>query len=87
MQRACNLVRGISRRPPMGTDDLEYVVKYLWSTDVHRYSLERKRVQLFCFALLAAFTSERPGTIVESSAGGIRGTGEALLYKDIELLK
>lgn len=87
LKEELELEEGRCIRPPKGSNDLEYVVRYLWLYDTHRYSLERKRVQLFLFALIAAFTSERPGTIVENSAKGIRGSGECLSYGDIELLK
>ena len=71
----------------LGSEDLRAILHCNWADDAHRYSLERKRVQLAFMALLCAYTSSRPGTIVESSCPGLRGTGEALLWRDIELWK
>ena len=87
MKEKFELVTGQGAKPVMELEDLMAVFEYLWRYDTHKYLLERKRVQLACFILIAAFTSSRPGAIVESSASGIRGTGAALLYKDIQLIR
>ena len=67
--------------------DLTSIVHYLWDGDTHRYTLERKRVQLALFILLLGYTTSRPGAIIESDAIGIKGTGAALLYGECELMK
>ena len=42
-------------------------------------------MQLATVLLFLAYTGARPGAIVESGCGGIRGTNEALLYGDVKL--
>ena len=42
-------------------------------------------MQLAIVLLFLAYTGARPGAIVESGCGGIRGTNEALLYGDVKL--
>ena len=67
--------------------DLKSIITYLWNGDTHRYTLERKRVQLALFILLLGYTTSRPGALAESDTIGIRGTGAALLYNECEIMK
>lgn len=68
-------------------EDLESLLRYHWAEDTHRFTLERQRVQIVFMALLCAYTSSRPGGIVESSCPGLTKTGEALKWRDIEFYK
>lgn len=56
---------------------------YLWTCDEYQYTLERSRVQLAFFILLAAYTATRPGAVVEASTW--IGSNEALCYKDVAI--
>jgi len=76
---------GTPHKPVMEVPDLFAFLHFLWNDDPHRFSHERERVQFSLFLLLCAYTSSRPGALVESSADGIRGSGDALRYRDVKL--
>ena len=61
------------------------MLHYHWKFDNEIFPFERERVQLATVLLFLAYTGAKPGAIVESSAGGIRGSNEALLYRDVKL--
>ena len=42
-------------------------------------------MQLATILLIIAYTSSRPGAIIESSCAGIRNSNEALPYKDVKV--
>ena len=64
-------------------NDLYNLLTYLWTRDTHIVPVERQRVQQAFITLLIALTSVRPGGIIES--GCYRGSGEALLYRNVIL--
>jgi len=76
---------GTPHKPVMEVPNLFAFLHFLWNDDPHRFSHERERVQFSLFLLLCAYTSSRPGALVESSADGIRGSGDALRYRDVKL--
>ena len=59
---------------------------YHWVYDTEQYELERNRVQLAAVLLIIAFTGSRPGAVVESGTAGLRGSNEALRYRDIKIM-
>ena len=58
---------------------------YHWKSDTEIFPIERERVQVAAVLLFLAFAGARPGAIVESGTRGIRGSNEALLYRDVKL--
>ena len=69
----------------VGHNTLLGMLHYHWKFDTEIFTFERERVQLATVLLFLAYTGARPGAIVESGCGGIRGTNEALLYGDVKL--
>ena len=69
----------------LAVEGLFGALHYHWSYDTEHYDHERNRVQLATVLLIIAFTSTRPGAIIKSGCDGIRGTNEALPYKDIKI--
>ena len=70
-------------KPMLNVNDLLIVLQYHWASDVNTFSHERQRVQLALILLTAAFTTTRPGAIVEGAYA--KGSNKVLCYKDIEL--
>jgi hypothetical protein len=68
----------------MSVNDLFQILQYHWAFDTGSLPHERQRVQLSLLLLMMAYTSSRPGAIVES--GCAKGSNEALCYKDIKIL-
>lgn len=64
---------------PFGSTRPSLEVEY----DTGQISRERRRVQLSLLLLFTAYTSSRPGALVES--GMYAGTNEGLQYRDIHL--
>ena len=78
-------MRGMRPTFTVGHNTLRALLYYIWVYDVERFPFERDRIQTCFFSLLLAYLGARPGAIVESSSLGIRGSSEALLYKDTKL--
>ncbi|KAF8250945.1 hypothetical protein K440DRAFT_113864 [Wilcoxina mikolae CBS 423.85] len=70
-------------RPVMDVNYLFSLLHYHWTCDTEIFPHERYRVQLPLLILLTAYTSSRPGTLVE--CGLYAGTNEGLHYRDIRL--
>ncbi|KAI9773157.1 MAG: hypothetical protein M1840_008278 [Geoglossum simile] len=70
--------------PVMSVNDLFQILQYHWAFDAGSLPHERQRVQLSLLLLMMAYTSSRPGAIVES--GCAKGSNEALCYKDVKIL-
>lgn len=68
----------------MSVEDLRCVLQHHWAYDQETYATERQRVQMSLLLLLSAFTSSRPGAILES--GCAKGSNQALQYCDVELM-
>ena len=61
------------------------MLHYHWNFDTAIFPFERERVQLVAVLLFLAYTGTKPGTIVESNCKSIRGSNEAMLYRDLKL--
>ncbi|KAF8249142.1 hypothetical protein K440DRAFT_223149 [Wilcoxina mikolae CBS 423.85] len=59
--------------------DLEILLYQLWALDDTLFKYEQIRIQMALLIMLVAYTTTRPGTIVESSSH--RESNEALCYK------
>jgi len=70
--------------PVMSVNDLFQILHNHWAFDAGTFPHERQRVQLSLLLLMMAYTSSRPGAIVES--GCAKGSNEALCYKDVKIL-
>ncbi|KAL8673854.1 MAG: hypothetical protein Q9168_001719 [Polycauliona sp. 1 TL-2023] len=79
------LIRGNRPKYTVGYNGILGALYYHWIYDTETFPTGRDRVQLAFYILLLAYTGSRPGAIVESAVSGIRGTNEALKYKDINL--
>ncbi|KAL8724132.1 MAG: hypothetical protein Q9166_008119 [cf. Caloplaca sp. 2 TL-2023] len=79
------LIRGSLPKHTVGYNGILGALYYHWIFDTETFPTERDRIHLAFFILLLAYTGSRPGAIVESDIRGIRGTNEALKYKDINL--
>ncbi|KAI9732135.1 MAG: hypothetical protein M1834_004231 [Cirrosporium novae-zelandiae] len=73
-----------ANKPCLGVDDAILILESLWSRMNLAFSNERHRVQLSLLILIHAFTTQRPGSIVESS--DYYGTNRCLCYKHVHLL-
>ena len=80
-----SLIRGIKQKFCVGHNTLLGMLHYHWKFDTSIFPCERERVQLATILLFLAYTGARPGAIVESTSGGIKGSNESLLYKDLKL--
>ena len=69
----------------VGHNTLLGMLHHHWTFDKTSFPIERERVQLAAILLFLAYTGARPGAIVESGTAGIRGSGEAMLYRDLKL--
>ena len=78
-------MRGALEKPVLGLDVTFALLRFLWNYDTENYSLEINRVQHAALILTLAYTGSRPGAVVESACSGIRGTNDALLYRDLDL--
>ncbi|KAI9777504.1 MAG: hypothetical protein M1816_004709, partial [Peltula sp. TS41687] len=67
----------------MHVNDLYALVYYHWALDTETFPHERYRVQLPLRLLMIAYTSSRPGAIIES--GCYSETNEALRYKEVRV--
>lgn len=67
----------------MDVKDLFSLLHYHWTSDTEIFPHERYRVQLPLLLLLTAYTSSRPGTLVE--CGMYAGSNEGLHYRDVRL--
>ncbi|KAF8545290.1 hypothetical protein BDD12DRAFT_905659 [Trichophaea hybrida] len=64
-------------------NDLDNILRFVWTLDDHQYRNERIRIQLSLLMMILAGTTQRPGAVVESIYHS--QTGQALRYKDLEL--
>ncbi|KAL9578821.1 MAG: hypothetical protein Q9203_006953, partial [Teloschistes exilis] len=80
-----HLIRGNRPKQTLGYDAVVGALYYHWIFDTERFPTDRDRLQLALYVLFLAYTGARPGAILESNCKGIRGTNEALKYKDIQL--
>lgn len=64
-------------------EDLYKLLEFLWAADRAVFPHERLRLQVSLFMLIIAFTSARPGSIVQA---GYAFDNEALKYADIRVL-
>jgi len=72
-------------KPTMSVDDLLQLLHHHWALCTDYYPVEQQRVQHALLILLMAYTSARPGALVEGS--GYYNTNDCLKYKDIEIFK
>ena len=80
-----SLVRGTKQTYTVGHHTLLGMIHYHWTFDESLFTIERERVQLVTVLLFLAYTGARPGSILESGTTGIRGSGQAMLYRDLKL--
>ncbi|KAL9083196.1 MAG: hypothetical protein Q9159_005918 [Coniocarpon cinnabarinum] len=71
-------------KPVMSVEDLLVTLHHLWAFDRSTFPVERQRVQLALLLLVIAYTSSRPGALVEAACAA--GTNECLTYNDVRLL-
>ncbi|OAT11875.1 FluG domain-containing protein [Blastomyces gilchristii SLH14081] len=72
-----------SYKPVVSVEDLIAILHYHWCVDTASVTHERYTLQNALLMLFIAYTSARPGALIES--GCLRGSNEALCYKDIAL--
>ncbi|OJD26944.1 hypothetical protein ACJ73_01667 [Blastomyces percursus] len=73
----------IDCKPVVSVEDLVAILHYHWCLDTASVTHERYTVQNPLIMLMIAYTSSRPGALIES--GCLRGSNDALCYKDIVL--
>ncbi|OJD10206.1 hypothetical protein ACJ73_09890, partial [Blastomyces percursus] len=73
----------INYKPVVSVEDLVAILHYHWCLDIAPVIHERYTVQNPLLLLFIAYTSSRPGALIES--GCLRGSNNALCYKDIVL--
>ncbi|EDN08839.1 FluG domain-containing protein [Histoplasma capsulatum] len=73
----------IDYKPVVSVEDLVAILHYHWCLDTACVTHERYTVQNPLLMLFIAYTSTRPGALIES--GCLRGSNDALCYKDIVL--
>ncbi|OJD27699.1 hypothetical protein ACJ73_00909 [Blastomyces percursus] len=78
-----NLDLSINYKPVVSVEDLVAILHYHWCLDSAPVIHERYTVQSPLLLLFIAYTSSRPGALIES--GCLRGSNNALFYKDIVL--
>ncbi|TPX19903.1 hypothetical protein DIZ76_017697 [Coccidioides immitis] len=78
-----NLDLSVKSKPTMSVEDLLSILHYHWCLDTSPVPHERYTVQLLLLMLMTAYTSSRPGALIES--GCARGSNDALRYRDVVL--
>nr|KMM73308.1 hypothetical protein CPAG_09597 [Coccidioides posadasii RMSCC 3488] len=78
-----NLDLSVKSKPTMSVEDLLSILHYHWCLDTSPVPHERYTVQLPLLMLMTAYTSSRPGALIES--GCARGSNDALRYRDVVL--
>lgn len=73
----------IDYKPVVGVEDLVAILHYHWCLDTAFVTHEWYTVQNPLIMLMIAYTSSRPGALIES--GCLRGSNDALCYEDIVL--
>lgn len=68
----------------MSVEDLLVALHQLWAFNGSAFPIERQRVQVSLLLLMIAYTSSRPGALVEASSAS--GSNECLTYNDVRLL-
>ncbi|OJD21125.1 hypothetical protein ACJ73_07536 [Blastomyces percursus] len=76
-----NLDLSVKAKPTMSVEDLLSILHYHWCLDTSPVPHERYTVQLPLLMLMTAYTSSRPGALIES--GCARGSNDALRYRDV----
>lgn len=72
------------KKPVMSVEDLLLIIHHLWVSNGCAFPVERQRVQLATLLLLTAYTSSRPGALIEASCAP--GSNECITYNDIRIL-
>jgi len=67
LNKAYKLTASARMEPVMSVDDLVRVLHYHWVLDTSTFADERQRVQLSMLLLLAAYTGQRPCSILETA--------------------
>ncbi|KAK2785311.1 hypothetical protein FQN52_008507 [Onygenales sp. PD_12] len=78
-----NLDLSVQYKPTLSVEDLLSVLYYHWCLDMSAVPHEWYTVQLPLLMLMTAYTSSRPGALIES--GCVRGSNDALQYRDVVL--
>ncbi|OJD13734.1 hypothetical protein ACJ73_09169 [Blastomyces percursus] len=78
-----NLDLSVKAKSTMNVEDIISILHYHWCLDTYPVPHERYTVQLPLLMLATAYTSSRPGTLIES--GCARGSNDALRYRDVVL--
>ncbi|KAK2737878.1 hypothetical protein FQN55_000890 [Onygenales sp. PD_40] len=78
-----NLDLSVQYKPTLSVEDLLSVLYYHWCLDMLVVPYEWYTVQLLLLMLMTAYTSSRPGALIES--GCIQGSNDALQYWDVVL--
>jgi hypothetical protein len=73
----------VKDKPTLCVEDLLALLHYHWCFDTATVPHERYRVQFPLLLLMTAYTSSRPGALIESSC--VRGSNDALCYGDVAL--
>ncbi|OJD26331.1 hypothetical protein ACJ73_02290 [Blastomyces percursus] len=73
----------IDYKPVVSVEDLVAILHYHWCLDTASVTHERYAVQNPLLMLFIAYTSSRPGALIES--GCLRGSNDTLCYKNIVL--
>ena len=71
-------------KPVMEMRDMHRILHHHWAVSSKAFTHERYRIQIALLILLIAYTTSRPGALVESSS--YRNSNQALLYKHVCLV-
>ena len=78
-------MRGTKQACTVGHHTLLGMIHYHWSFDKSLFTIKRERVQLVTLLIFFGLHWSPSGSILESSTTGIRGSGQAMLYRDLKL--
>jgi hypothetical protein len=73
----------VRNKPTLCVEDMLALLHYHWCFDTAPVPHERYRVQLPLLLLMTAYTSSRPGALIESSC--VRGSNDTLRFRDVVL--
>ncbi|KAJ7229884.1 hypothetical protein GGX14DRAFT_344441, partial [Mycena pura] len=77
------ITRNIREKPTASEVDLEKLIRHAWAD--RRYLVtSRGKLQFIAVNVLAALTSQRPGTLIEST--NYRGSNEAIQWRDVNFI-
>ena len=80
-------------KPLLDVEDSGKILQCHWVTDTNTFPNERRRIQLATILLLSAYTTSRPGALLEITYGDIelfvqqKKTGEEQLMMRLKLTK